>query len=495
MSYCFFRLAGYFVTPGLFIVLLTTAPDHFAERPELIISEETTVFLGPVRDDGTINYVAAWNAKFSEGVTPENNAAAALFKLMRRPLENEAFDRRLAAMFGVDPAMDPRMVTPWSSDPGVKAQFDKAQRGPWQAGDLPRVAQWLRANQPGLDAVADAVALPAYWWPMMCGEGEREGLIGSLDPHLEEARFLARSLRIRGFNRISNRDLEGAVADFRTMQKLGRLIGTEPVVLYRLVDCSIHLMAQELAEHILVEPALTRADASRIYEATHAARPIDYFGEAIGFGDRLMALDFFVHIHAGIYTEWAPVLPLNRVAIRSSAFDINEALRFVSHWHLQMAEVVPETIAASSTAANALNERMENLPRWPAPAQDDAGHPRQFSQAVATRVWFGWITSPHAHTSLTFDIGHAERLRVAAALTLHRIDHGLYPQQLNALVPHYLEELPTDRYDGRPLTYKPSEDGKTYLLYSVGPDGEDDGGLDDLTDGDRVIGDPVPESE
>lgn len=65
-------------------------------------------------------------------------------------------------------------------------------------------------------------------------------------------------------------------------------------------------------------------------------------------------------------------------------------------------------------------------------------------------------------------------LRVDLALRLYRAEHGSFPAQLSALVPRYLDALPLDPFNGQPLIYRLQ--GASYLLYSVGPDGKDDGG-------------------
>lgn len=60
------------------------------------------------------------------------------------------------------------------------------------------------------------------------------------------------------------------------------------------------------------------------------------------------------------------------------------------------------------------------------------------------------------------------------AIRLHELDHGQPPAQLAELVPRYLEELPLDPFSGKPFVYRRKDDG--FLIYSVGPDGVDDGG-------------------
>jgi hypothetical protein len=70
---------------------------------------------------------------------------------------------------------------------------------------------------------------------------------------------------------------------------------------------------------------------------------------------------------------------------------------------------------------------------------------------------------------------YRELLRTALALKRHRLRHGTFPEKLDALVPEFLQAEPHDWMDGQPLKYRKREDG-SYLLYSVGLDGIDDGG-------------------
>lgn len=77
---------------------------------------------------------------------------------------------------------------------------------------------------------------------------------------------------------------------------------------------------------------------------------------------------------------------------------------------------------------------------------------------------------------------------VITAIALKRYDlkHGNYPLSLGALVPEILPAVPRDPVDGRPLRYRQNADG-TFLLYSVGPNGRDDGGNPALEKGAKVV--------
>jgi hypothetical protein len=72
----------------------------------------------------------------------------------------------------------------------------------------------------------------------------------------------------------------------------------------------------------------------------------------------------------------------------------------------------------------------------------------------------------------------ARRRIIVAALALERFHgkHGAYPQNLAELAPEFLKAAPLDFMDGQPLRYRLTEDGH-FVLYSVGLDGVDDGGV------------------
>ena len=63
----------------------------------------------------------------------------------------------------------------------------------------------------------------------------------------------------------------------------------------------------------------------------------------------------------------------------------------------------------------------------------------------------------------------------AISLKRYQLKHETYPADLNSLVPEFLPAVPLDPVDGQLLRYRRNADG-TFLLYSVGENGADDGG-------------------
>ncbi len=76
---------------------------------------------------------------------------------------------------------------------------------------------------------------------------------------------------------------------------------------------------------------------------------------------------------------------------------------------------------------------------------------------------------------------------IGCALERYHLAHGQYPETLAALIPQYIDTLPHDVIGGGQLHYRCCADG-TFLLYSIGWDARDHGGVRGKsdTDGDWV---------
>ena len=65
---------------------------------------------------------------------------------------------------------------------------------------------------------------------------------------------------------------------------------------------------------------------------------------------------------------------------------------------------------------------------------------------------------------------------VALGIERYRLAKGSLPKELAELAPRYIDKVPIDPFDGKPVRYKLTEPG--YIVYSVGADGTDEGGLE-----------------
>jgi hypothetical protein len=66
--------------------------------------------------------------------------------------------------------------------------------------------------------------------------------------------------------------------------------------------------------------------------------------------------------------------------------------------------------------------------------------------------------------------------RISCALERYRLANGQFPDTLDTLAPHFINKIPNDVLDGKPLRYRRTPDS-SYLIYSVGWNKTDDGGV------------------
>jgi hypothetical protein len=96
---------------------------------------------------------------------------------------------------------------------------------------------------------------------------------------------------------------------------------------------------------------------------------------------------------------------------------------------------------------------------------------------------FSGLLLPAAKSAIIKEATSVAQLRTAqAAIAIERfrLARGKLPDQLDDLVPQFLPAVPQDPFDGEPLRYRRLETG--YVVYSVGSDGQDNGGRERPTD-------------
>jgi len=103
----------------------------------------------------------------------------------------------------------------------------------------------------------------------------------------------------------------------------------------------------------------------------------------------------------------------------------------------------------------------------------------QEAQDSLAGVLDGEVFRPYARNSTAMLRCYAGATYVEASTTMlglaaYRGKHARYPDSLTQLVSEFLPRLPVDYGDGGVLRYR--REGNGYVLYSVGPDGVDDGG-------------------
>jgi hypothetical protein len=98
-------------------------------------------------------------------------------------------------------------------------------------------------------------------------------------------------------------------------------------------------------------------------------------------------------------------------------------------------------------------------------------------EAMPERKWLLKMLLPNYQTAFLKEAALESimmTMRTGLACKLYKNKTGRYPENLEALLPEYLTEIPVDPFTGQPLVYK-IENGRL-LIYSLGSNGKDDGG-------------------
>jgi hypothetical protein len=114
---------------------------------------------------------------------------------------------------------------------------------------------------------------------------------------------------------------------------------------------------------------------------------------------------------------------------------------------------------------------------------------------------YGWLSQmaiPNFAKALE-KVAHTQtsvnQARIVCALERCRLMRGKYPGSLTELQPQFIDQLPADIISGDPMKYRLTNDGK-FLLYSIGWNETDDGGIptptrDSSVKADLTLGDWV----
>jgi hypothetical protein len=143
--------------------------------------------------------------------------------------------------------------------------------------------------------------------------------------------------------------------------------------------------------------------------------------------------------------------------------------------------VLPAVDLSNRRVSPSLNKQLSN--------EEKTALNRHFVRYALERIAFpplGRVAEKFAVIQAQVDLA-----RTACALERYRLAHGNYPHSLDPLAPQFIASLPHDIINGQPLHYRTTADG--YVLYSVGWNEKDDGGIvafKKSSDADNQIVDP-----
>ncbi|MEX2172274.1 MAG: hypothetical protein WD851_23340 [Pirellulales bacterium] len=520
----------------------------FGPDPPIIVSRETTYLTAPLRADGLPDYEKYVLEKYREGVTPENNAAVLLLQAIgpgdMKPAEFSA----VAKVIGLERVAPPdehlndvysddtrAVIAAWLAKeripPGVNDEataqdletspdaahdevvediIDNALERPWSSEQVPPLAEWVAANQEPLRLIVASSLRARFFAPMaeLLNETTDQLIYAPLSGALK-LRTAARALSTRAMWHLGEGRAEDSWKDISAIYRLSRLAGQGNALVEQLVSIAIEGIANRATLALLDGPAATPNLLLKIrhdLEALSAREPIS---SSIDQFERIASLSVVVCVRDGDAAELE--LSDGFEAVAMAACDWNISLRELNRWYDELVGVLRLPSGAGRNAALgdyekrlAKNERSVSARRLMIGLLS-----RQVRSELLADIFVA-LMLPSTATACTAEDRsntHLALTRLAVAVAIYRSEHGEYPEALESLAPDVLEKLPLDLYHNLPFIYRHTKNG--YLLYSRGPNGNDDGGSNrqmDFYQGYSVamkpvkslrelLGDDLPESD
>lgn len=256
-----------------------------------------------------------------------------------------------------------------------------------------------------------------------------------------------RLLELETLARAERGDVAGAVDSLIATMRLAESLAEEPLLVSQMLRISAHGKAVDAFVRVLNRRALDKAQLERLKGEFSAAEKRDTFYRGYA-GEQAILLDGLTKAGISMNNDFGNLGPIARVT-----GDLD--------WYM---DHMPKLIEASR---GSLKERREF-------AQAAAQEPRPPRYYVISSSFYAGI-GQFLHKNLN-DIANLRAAQTVAAVEQYVLERGTLPEKIEELAPTYLDAVPLDPYSDKPLLYRQINPG--YIVYSIGADYEDDGGVD-----------------
>jgi hypothetical protein len=283
--------------------------------------------------------------------------------------------------------------------------------------------------------------------------------ISTTVPHFGAVHNATHLLQYDAWLRVHDGDADGALTSVRAAFGAARSLGDEPYTLTGRVYCREH--ALQALERVLAQ-------------GNPSAEALQDMQQLLEDEERL------------------PVLLTRLRGERAGLDQLMASLQergvsggFPTHRYVGPAQEPTLADRVSLYSPGGVKRQRAALLRYMTRAVEAAKLPPEQQQAALHEIAAGTVDEPFLVRALTYPVqmaaerpGHAPaqmRCAIAAvAAERYRLAQGGWPESLEALVTAgLLREVPADPYGGAPLRFVRLNDG--VLIYSLGPDGRDDG--------------------
>jgi hypothetical protein len=490
------------------IVGTVTSHSGNIDEPLIRISEQTTYLTEPLDAEGYVDYLEAINHRWSEGVTPENNFEVVVRRVMgvkgidetvraeylRRlgmgdlPKDHRHFQSFLSiidARFGENGSHsnDPQKVKE------LRHSYGDAFEKPWSTRDSPLIAEWLHENSELLDIVVEGSKRSKSFTPCLVRTGkDATGILLDFVSVKDEYRVLGSALYVRAMHRLGAGNVSGAWNDLQAVHRIARHTANAAISVERLIGSATEAMA---CRGDLAFLRFGRLDSRQIrdYEADlRKLTPIPTLVPSTDWFNRFVFLDVVASASRGdaakkgmLGKQWAgkladqdSVSSIDWNAILEWGNDRYDRLVLVAKTdnHAERHRIMDAIMEESKQSLKNRKQEATIVGRL----LSGKSQKTLLTEGIRDTI-FALIMPAVSIMTDGMRRGDFRRLatRVAFALMAFRLDHGTFPDQLEKLVPEYIDHVPVDPFSGAPIVYRKRPDG--VVIHSAGPNQDDESNI------------------
>ncbi|MFN3407806.1 MAG: hypothetical protein ACK45B_02320 [Limisphaerales bacterium] len=323
----------------------------------------------------------------------------------------------------------------------------------------------LELANPALDEICAAATRPRARFPQPL-----ESSLDTLPHHLPGMKVIQLVLQLRGVARLAAGQTDVAFADALASLDVAELLREEPLLISQLVRYANHSIALSL-----------------INEGLRAHRWSD--AQLATFQERFAQLNFWSGLALALEGERAwSIASMEQLLQNPALLSANPEQAQTPHllWQPQSRAVLRQNQVSMVRLHSRNLVSLRRLLARP-PEQGWIEVLREWEPNDSDRT--GPTFSPYRifadMTAKAFQSAsrHAARKQVTATLAIvacglerYHLSHGVFPERLDQLAPFCPGGVPLDPMVNQPFRYQRTDDG-WFLLYSVGPNGTDDGGV------------------
>jgi hypothetical protein len=494
-----------------------TKADATPARPKITVSKETTYITAPLLPDGYPDYFSALNEICGAGVTPENNAAVAFWQAVGPPRD---IDKELRPQFfkklGIKelPEEGEYLLSFYryaerkiSDTDGYEArdklrdlltdQRTRAAEKPWSKSEYPEYADYLAANEKPLQILLQGIERPRYYTPLV-GSGDEGILDSNFSSGLGDKRDAGCQLLAQAMLKLNGGQTEDAMQYLLAAHRFARLLQQGPFLVDLIVAYVTERIACKADAALIQHASLANSQAVSFLADFRRLPPFASIADKWNVGERIFILDNICIRAKSSGNKGDHTLELIAQGFNFPLEEksLAEALKkLAANPRVDWDEVARGTNArldriVEANKSSNYKQRCDTLDKMNA---EDRDLLRKTVKLINEDAFVEKDASPkvlaqYVHNILTIDHGKAvmttmNRLQMevslvelAFVLASYRAVEGKYPATLADLPSKNIPAIPKDIFTDKELIYKPRENGQGYLLYSVGPNGRDNGG-------------------